>query len=189
MENDSLKKLKTNDNKIIEGLNSNNMKFKLEVFDGRRFGGVNESFEFLSAHMSTLKVTSCYFETDRLTFLMANFPQLHTLTLDCYVNFEKHPNYPFNATIRNVKINVTYYDVLCMGFDSPIIDFIQKLQNLQHIEITYINSGILQALYNCRTLKTVIYSQSFYDPGLTQRDLDEMELHDNIEFFEIPIEE
>jgi len=182
MENDSLKVLKIEDTRIIQGLNSDNIKFKLDEFKTRGFYGfymnLQEFVDFLSAHKSTLKVTKCELSTDYLSFLMSNFPQLHTLILKC--EGKDIPNYPYNATITNVKIEVSPYEFCYFGsrFTLHIVDFIQKLQNLENIEIGYINSEILHALFNSRTLKTVKYPKL----DVSRRDRDEMDLHENIEF-------
>jgi len=182
MENDSLKVLEIRDSRGFEGLSSDNIKFKLDVFEPDNFfglfGHLIKSLDFLSAHKSTLKVTKCVFTTDCFISLVSNFTQLHTLTLECYSTIKNDLNYPFNATIKNVNLKVNQYQVRDLGYGPPVIDFIQKLQNLQTIEIGYINSEILHTLFNSRTLKTVKYGKFDF----TGRDLEEMELHENIEF-------
>jgi hypothetical protein len=114
---------------------------------------------------------------------MSDFPHLHTLNLEAHVIYrEIHlPNYPFNATIKNVKCNMSKSEVRRFGYGQLIIPFIQKLQNLQAIKLGYINSAILHALFNSRTLRTVKY----YDLDVTELDLEEMELHENIDFIEM----
>jgi len=185
MENDSLKVLNIKNRRVFEGLNSDNIKFKLDVFKPPRYLGPGELLDFMSAHKSTLKVTKCVLSTDCVTLLMSNFPQLHTLTLKCRGRIFDIPNYPFNATIKIVKLTVCPHEVHELGYSPHIVDFIQKLQNLQTIEIGYINSDILHALLNSRTLKTVKYSLKYRNLNVTGRELEEMELQENIEFIEI----
>ena len=161
LKNTSLKFLSTEDSGIIEGLNSDNLKFKLEEFYTENYHDFHFSIikmDFFIAHTLSLKVVECSLTRDYVAFFMSNFPVLHTLTVKCAYSYnDESAEFPFNSTITNLRLKVAFYDILRYKYGPPITDLIRKLQNLREIEIGFINAEILKALCNSRSLKTVKY--------------------------------
>ncbi|KAL7048672.1 hypothetical protein ACKWTF_003441 [Chironomus riparius] len=176
VENDSLKMLKNYDNRLFHGLNSSNVKFRLqEFFTGFK---IPLPFEFFKVHSDSLKITKSTPTRDSITFFMTNFSQLHTLIIKGFWNHNESFDIPFNTTIRKLKFDVFSYFLQNSNLNTLIIELIKKVQNLEEIELDFINSQILRALINCRTLKTV----KFRTDNLTRQDHDEMQIHENINF-------
>jgi hypothetical protein len=176
LENDSIKVLKIEDNRLFHGLNSSNVKFRLDEFitDFRQ----PIPFEFIKVHSDSLKITKSTFGRDSITFFMTNFSQLHTLTIKGFWHRNDPFDIPFNTTIRKLKLDVYAFAIENGYLGITIIELIKKVRNLEEIEIDFINTQILRALINCRSLKTV----KFREGNLTRQDRDEMQIHENIEF-------
>ena len=188
MKNTTLKVLKIDNAQIIEGLNDNNLKFKLEEFHTQsNYGfykseGLTVNQDFFVAHSSSLNIAECALTGNDVAFFMSNFPKLHTLTVKCFQGYEgESPELPLNSTITNLLIKPHFY-VHYHNLGQLIVELVRKLQNLRDIEIGCINLEILHALLNKRLLKTVKY---YKQVGLLTQDLAEMARHENIEFIKI----
>ena len=179
MENESLKVLNIDDNRLFQGLNATNIKFRLDEFYTDYRPPI--PFDFFKVHSDSLKVTKTTLARDSIKFFMTNFSQLHTLTIEINCLHPSSPfDIPFNTTIRKLKLDIYFYYIrngdIYIGL--YIIELIKKVQNLEEVEMDFINSGILHALFNCRSLKTVKLPEDY----LTRQDYDEMELHEHINF-------
>jgi hypothetical protein len=180
MENSSLKVLKVVDIWLFRGLNSSNVKFRLEDF----FTDYRDPipFDFFRVHSDSLKVTNTILTQDLVSFFMSSFPQLHTLIIqDNFRHDDDSFDVPFNRTIRKVKFDLISHTIRNGFHDLSIIKIIEKVEKLEEIEIDFINPQILRALFNCRSLETVKFRES----DLTRQDYNEIQIHDNIDFIMI----
>ncbi|XP_070494729.1 uncharacterized protein [Chironomus tepperi] len=176
MENDSLKVLKIDDNRPLHKLNSSNIKFRLEELYSSLLTPL--PYEFYKVHSDSLRITNTSLTRDSMICFMTNFSKLHTLTLTGYFHRVDPFDIPFNSTIRTLKFNVSEYSLRDGQNNFLIVNLIEKVRNLQEIEITFLNRQIFRALINRQSLKSV----KFRKCDLEQQDYDEIQFQDNIKF-------
>jgi len=179
----NLKSLAVNHINIFENFKPGDCKFRLEELTAgsyyyRYFSDEKYSYDFLKQHQSTLKVLKIdILSLEDISFVLSEFPKLHTLHINKVFNYYEKLEFPENLTVKNFLIHC------CVNYEleiQKIAELLTKLKNLQTAGFYVLYSRFLPELFACKSLTLVKY-RTFHYLG-TEDQTNFMNNNENIKF-------
>jgi hypothetical protein len=179
----NLKSLKLDQIVVLKNIQSKDCKFRLECLESRSSNHLTDITDFLKHHQTTLKVIKCplLFFPKGISFILTEFPKLHTLNVNVYFPDDQKLEIPENSTIKNLYITVSNYD---HEEQDKIAELFTKLKNLQHIRLYKLYSRYIPALIACKSLISVKYQK--YSNDVTEDQKNSLISNENIKFIQLP---
>jgi len=189
IETSGLKILKMRDCRPIIGLNSTNLKLRIEEFYfswmlDHNFQDLLNIRDFFIGQSSSLKIVECAFSHEIMQFFMSNFPNLHKMIVNAsIVDYNRFgnpdPEYPVNMSIKELTLEVGIYGTIIDHFRVHAIATILNSYNLERLNIVRIHPEVLDTILCCRSLKIVKYKE--LDEEVNK---DDLERNNNIQFIQ-----
>ncbi|KAL7043213.1 hypothetical protein ACKWTF_001429 [Chironomus riparius] len=164
-DNSSLKDLKINDCRVMNALNTVEVKFVLEEFHVHQTNSFERNSNisnFINKFKPSLKTICGPLTFQEIANLMTDFPKLLMLSVRNELLSFLSPGQEFlemqiNETIKVLSIDPAFGDLMDDRFYTNFNAIISKLGNVQLLLITFINTRILDIILVCRSLKYIKY--------------------------------
>jgi hypothetical protein len=173
-----LKDLTVNNMVFLKNLKPADCKFKLEQFEVICPTDLTDFYDVLVHHQSTMKViklSQLYWKD--VSFILSEFPKLHTLNAYYMDNHYEGLEIPVNLTVKNFLVRG-------VGHYPTIAEIIMKLKNLQQFRIGMLCSRLIPELFACQSLTLVEFRMLGKEVTENQKNL--MINNEKIKFIEVP---